>query len=79
MDRKIGFLDDCVRPDASDQLLFADDCAGALNQRKQDIQDGTTWRGEFAPLKQKPLHRQQLKWPGRNRNYLHPPAAYGSL
>jgi hypothetical protein len=38
MDPEVAFLDDCVRPNACDELLFADGCAGALDQRDQNVE-----------------------------------------
>jgi len=65
VDPKIGFLDDCVGPDARDQLLFADGRAGALNQRYQNVERAAAERDGPAPVKQKPLNRQKPKWPER--------------
>jgi hypothetical protein len=61
MDREVGGLDKDIGPNASHQVLRADQFTAAFKQSNQDLQGTTSeWHGLFA-FQQKKLRRKQAK------------------
>jgi hypothetical protein len=54
---------ECVRPDASDQLLLGDELSGALDQGHQDFQRAAPQPQRLAGLQQSTPEWQKLKRP----------------
>lgn len=63
MDLEIAFLDKSVGPKPGHQLALADQLAGALNQREQDVQRAAAETKGFAGLQQEPLSRKRRNGP----------------
>jgi hypothetical protein len=55
------FIDEGVWPDARDQLVLADDFAGAFDQRGQDIERPATEANRLFTLQQQLLRRKKPK------------------
>jgi hypothetical protein len=66
VDREVGRVDKKIGPNASGQVLFADQLAAAFKQSNQDIQGAASERHGLVALQQKKLHRKQAKGSERN-------------
>ena len=61
MDCEVGLLDEYIGPDASHQVLLADQLAVAFKQRNQDLQSATSEGHGLVALQQKKLRGKQAK------------------
>src|SRR5262249_16759916 len=62
MDRKVGRLDESIRPDVCHQFLLADQLACAVKQDNQDFQSAAPKGQRLFAFEQKKLCREQAKW-----------------
>ena len=67
LDLEIAVLDEGVRPDPRHELALADQLAGALDQRDQDLQGAAAQTHRPAGLQQQPSRREQMKRAERDR------------
>jgi hypothetical protein len=61
MDRKVGGLDECVRPNPIHQVLLANQLSWSFQQHTQDLQSSTPDAYRPAQFEQKKLCRKQAE------------------
>jgi len=61
MDPQRSLIDDSIWPGTGDQLILADDLAGALDQRDEDVESPAAEAERFSVLKQHTLSRNQVE------------------
>src|SRR3954452_2837583 len=66
MNREVGGLDENVRPNASHQILLADQLSVAFKQSNQNFQSATSERHGLLAFQQKELRSKQAKRSERN-------------
>jgi hypothetical protein len=71
LDLEVRLFDESFRPGTGDQLVLADHLASVFHEGGQNIKGAASEADRLATLKQKPLRREQPKWPKRNRLSVH--------
>src|SRR6516225_2449268 len=66
MNREVGALDENIGPNASHQILLADQRAVVFKQSNQDFQSATSERHGLVAFRQKELRSKQAKRSERN-------------
>jgi hypothetical protein len=63
MDREVARLDENIGPNASHQIMLADQLTASFKQSDQDFQSSASESYGLVALPQEKLRREQAKWP----------------
>src|SRR4051812_31927414 len=66
MNRQVGWLNENIRPNASHQILLADQLSMPFKQSNQDFQSATSETHGLVAVQQKELSPKQAKWSERD-------------